>query len=97
MPSPGRDAWVSIDRTSGAISAERTERGWVSYLNDLHKGRNTGSVWFWFIDVFAGACLVFTVTGLILLPPPARHRPSTWPLVGLSLAIPLVIALFFIH
>ncbi len=97
MPGPGRDAWVSIDRTSGAISAERTERGWVSYLNDLHKGRNTGSAWFWFIDVFAGACLVFTVTGLILLQLHARHRPSTWPLVGLSLAIPLVIALFFIH
>ncbi|MBB4857691.1 hypothetical protein HNO88_001002 [Novosphingobium chloroacetimidivorans] len=97
MPGPGRDAWVSIDRTTGAVSAERTGRGWISYVNDLHKGRNTGSAWFWFIDVFAVACLVFTITGLVLLQLHAKHRPSTWPLVGLSLAIPVVIALFFIH
>jgi hypothetical protein len=97
MTGPGRDAWVSIDRQSGAISAEQTQRGWISYVNDLHKGRNTGSAWFWFIDVFAVACLVFTLTGLILLQLHAKHRPSTWPLVGLSVAIPLVIALFFIH
>jgi hypothetical protein len=97
MPGPGRDAWVSIDRNSGAISAEKTERGWISYINDLHKGRNTGSAWFWFIDVFAVACLVFTLTGLILLQLHAKHRPLTWPMVGISLAIPLVIALFFIH
>ncbi|MCJ2186893.1 PepSY-associated TM helix domain-containing protein [Novosphingobium beihaiensis] len=97
MPGPGRDAWVAIDRTSGAITAETTDRGWISYLNDLHKGRNSGTVWFWFIDLFAVACVVFTLTGLFLLQLHARHRPSTWPLVGVSLAVPLLIALFFIH
>ncbi|TCU58766.1 hypothetical protein EDF58_103302 [Novosphingobium sp. PhB57] len=97
MPGPGRDAWVSIDRSNGAVSAEVTRRGAISYLNDLHKGRNTGSVWFWFIDLFAAACVIFTVTGLFLLQLHARHRPSTWPLVGLSLLIPLAIALIFIH
>lgn len=97
MPGPGRDAWVSIDRASGALTSELTDRGWVSYFNDLHKGRNTGTAWFWFIDVFAVACVVFTLTGLLLLQLHARHRPSTWPLVGLGLAIPLVLALLFIH
>jgi hypothetical protein len=97
MPGPGRDAWVSIDRDSGAITTENTQRGWISYINDLHKGRNTGAAWFWFIDVFAVACLVFTLTGLILLQLHSRHRPLTWPMVGLSVAVPLVIAIFFIH
>jgi len=97
MPGPGSDAWVSIDRASGAITFERTDRGWISYLNDLHKGRNTGNAWFWFIDIFAVACVVFTLTGLLLLQLHARHRPSTWPLVGFGLAVPLAIALFFIH
>ena len=97
MPGPGRDAWVSIDRTSGAITSENTQRGWISYVNDLHKGRNTGSAWFWFIDVFAVACLVFTLTGLVLLQLHSKHRPLTWPMVGLSVAIPLVIAIVFIH
>ena len=97
MPGPGRDAWVSIDRASGAVTSELTDRGWISWLNDLHKGRNTGGVWFWFIDLFAGACILFTLTGLLLLQLHARHRPLTWPLVGLGLAVPMLIALLFIH
>lgn len=97
MPGPGRDAWVSIARSSGRITAETTWRGWISYLNDLHKGRNTGGAWFWFIDAFAIACILFTLTGLLLLQIHARHRPSTWPLVAASLAVPLLLAMFLIH
>lgn len=97
MPGPGRDAWVSIDRATGEVQAEVTDRGWISYLNDLHKGRNTGGAWSWFIDLFAVACLVFTITGLFLLQLHAKHRPMTWPMVALSLLIPLLLALVFIH
>jgi len=97
MPRPGGDAWVSIQRADGTIAAETTDRGWISYLNDLHKGRNAGDAWFWFIDIFAAACIVFTITGLLLLNLHARHRRLTWPLVGLGLAIPVAIALLFIH
>src|SRR3546814_10183324 len=38
LPRPGGDGWVSIDRHSGEVSSEATSRGWISYLNDLHKG-----------------------------------------------------------
>lgn len=97
MPSPGADAWLSIDRETGAVEFERTSRGWVSYLNDLHKGRNAGPAWGWFIDVFAIATLVFCITGLFLLHLHARQRRLTWPLVGLGLAVPLLLMLLFIH
>lgn len=97
LPRPGGDAWVSVDRHSGAIKAEVTDRGWVSYLNDLHKGRNTGRAWFWFIDLFAGACVLFTLTGLLLLQLHARHRPSTWPVVAAGVIVPAAIAAFLIH
>jgi hypothetical protein len=97
LPRPGGDAWVSIDRTSGKITAETTDRGWISYLNDLHKGRNAGDAWFWFIDLFAAACILFTLTGLLLLQLHARHRRSTWPVVALGLALPVLIAIIFIH
>src|SRR3546814_5643062 len=69
----------------------------LSYLNDLHKGRNSGSAWSLFIDIFAFACLVFAVTGLFLLQPHSAKRRSTWPLVGIGLAIPAAIAIIFIH
>ena len=97
LPEPGGDGWLTIDRATGEALRERTTRGWVAWLNDLHKGRNTGPVWYWFIDVFAVACVVFAVTGFALTWMHARQRPSTWPLVGLGLLIPAVIALLFIH
>ena len=97
LPEPGGDGWLTIDRATGEALRERTTRGWVAWLNDLHKGRNTGPVWYWFIDVFAAACVVFAVTGFALTWMHARQRPSTWPLLGLGLLIPAVIALLFIH
>jgi len=97
LPRPGGDAFLTIDRGNGAVAYELTDRGWISYLNDLHKGRNTGDVWFWFIDVFAVACLVFCITGLVLLQLMAEQRKSTWPVVSAGLVIPLLIAVLFIH
>ncbi|CAN5190949.1 PepSY-associated TM helix domain-containing protein [soil metagenome] len=97
LPMPGGDGWITIDRATGKTHKEITSQGWVAYVNDLHKGRNTGPVWYWFIDVFAAACVIFALTGLTLLWLHSRSRPSTWPLVGLGLLIPVVIALIFIH
>lgn len=97
MPGPGTDAWLNIDRETGAVEYERTERGWISYFNDLHKGRNAGPAWGWFLDIFAVACLVFCITGLFLLYLHGRQRSMTWPMVGLGLLVPLLIALLFIH
>jgi hypothetical protein len=97
LPEPGGDGWLTIDRATGEALRERTTRGAVAWLNDLHKGRNTGPVWYWFIDVFAVACVVFAATGFALTWMHARQRPSTWPLLGLGLLIPAVIALLFIH
>jgi len=97
LPGPGQDAWLSIDRHSGEVEYAHTRRGWISYFNDLHKGRNTGPLWAWFIDVFAISCLIFCITGLFLLHLHARQRQMTWPLVGLGLLVPLLIALLLIH
>ena len=97
LPRPGGDAWLSVDLASGEARYERTDRGWISYLNDLHKGRNTGAVWSLFLDLFAIACVVFCITGLVLLQLLSNGRPSTWPLVGLGLVIPALLAIFFIH
>lgn len=97
MPRPGGDAWVSIDRATGAIKSETTTQGWISWLNDLHKGRNTGPGWRLFIDAFAAAALIFTITGLILLQLHSRNRRMTWPLVFLGLILPALVAVLFIH
>lgn len=96
-PGPGRDAWVSIERANGAARFEATDRGWIAYFNDLHKGRNTGLAWMIFIDVVAAACVFFALTGLVLLWLQARQRTSTWPLVGGGVAILVVLMIFLTH
>ena len=97
LPRPGGDAWLRLDPSDGRIEYERTDRGWLAYANDLHKGRNTGAAWSGFIDLFAGAALVFSLTGLLILKMHAGRRPFTWPMVGMGLVLPLLLMLLFIH
>ncbi len=97
LPRPGGDARVSIERDTGNVTYEKTDRGWISYLNDLHKGRHTGQAWSLFIDAFAIISIVFCVTGLLLLQMYANGRPSTWPVVAAGIALPVLLAIFLIH
>lgn len=97
MPRPGGDAWLRVDLKEGTVEYEKTDRGWISYLNDLHKGRNTGGAWSLFIDVFAIGCLVFCITGLLILKMHAQRRPMTWPMVGLGLVLPALLVLLLVH
>lgn len=97
LPRPGGDGWIAVDLVSGEALFEDTDRGAIAYLNDLHKGRDTGAAWSWFIDIFAAACIVFCLTGLLLLQVHAGKRPSTWPIVGAGFIIPLLLIIFLMH
>lgn len=97
LERPGGDAWLKLDLDQRTAVYNVTDSGWVAYLNDLHKGRHTGTAWAWFIDTLAVACLVFAITGFIILKMHARNRSLTWPLVGFGLLVPLLIAALLIH
>lgn len=97
LPGPGVDTSLTIDLASGTATYERTDRGWIAVLNDLHKGRDSGPIWAWFIDAIAIACVLFSLTGLGLLWIHAGKRPSTWPLTGIGFAIPVLLYAIFIH
>lgn len=97
LPRPGGDAWLSIDPATGAITAEITSRGAVSFLNDLHKGRNSGPYWSWFIDAVGIVCVVFTLSGLLLLQIHSSYRRHTWTVVAAGVAVPAVILIVVLH
>lgn len=96
-PRPGGDAWLSVDFETGELVYEETNRGWIAWLNDLHKGRNTGLVWIWFIDFFAFVCVVFCVTGFGVLWIHSRERAQIWPVVGAGVLVPVLLAVLFVH
>ncbi|RBW49759.1 PepSY-associated TM helix domain-containing protein [Marinobacter sp. F3R11] len=97
QPRPGGDAWLSADLETGELVYETTDRGWIAWLNDLHKGRNTGDAWVWFIDIFALVCVVFCVTGFGVLWIHSRERPAVWPVVGAGILIPVLLVALFVH
>ncbi|MDP0491434.1 MAG: PepSY-associated TM helix domain-containing protein [Verrucomicrobiota bacterium JB023] len=97
LARPGQDAWLLIDRETGDVEFEQTSRGAISFLNDLHQGRNTGTAWSWYLDIFSVACVIFTLTGLALLWVHCKRRPSTWPLVAAGIVLPIVLIVFFAH
>lgn len=97
LARPGGDAWLSIDTETGEFEYESTDRGWISYFNDIHKGRNTGKAWIYFMDIFAVACIIFSITGFLLLQRYADTRSQTWPLLIAGLILPIFFMLFLIH
>ncbi|MEJ6005157.1 PepSY-associated TM helix domain-containing protein [Paucibacter sp. AS339] len=97
MPRAGGDAWLRIALPDGAVEFERSDRGAIAYLNDLHKGRHTGPMWSWFIDLFGLACLIFAITGLLILKMHAAKRRSVWPLVAAGLVLPALLLMVFVH
>lgn len=97
LPGPGVDSTLTIEMTGGGASYERISRGALAVLNDLHKGRNTGAAWGYFIDLIAIACVIFALTGLGLLWVHARGRTLTWPLTTLGLVLPIILFILFVH
>lgn len=97
LPRPGGDGWLTIARDTGEIHKEITTRGAISRLNDLHKGRHTGTAWILFMDFFSVVCVIFCLTGLALLFVHARRRPMTWPVVAAGILLPVIVIIFFLH
>jgi len=81
---PGYNSTVFIDLLNKTAEIENTHYGVIAVLNDLHKGRNSGEVWTWFIDISALLMLVFIFTGFFLLVPKKKsfRLGLKWTLFG---------------
>lgn len=66
---PGFNSTVFIDLVTKEAEIETTQYGVIAVLNDLHKGRNSGAIWAWFIDLSAFLMVFFALTGVCLLVP----------------------------
>ena len=64
---PGYSADSFIDRETGEYELNITRFGTVAIINDLHKGRDSGKVWSWIIDVSAVLMTLVSISGIILI------------------------------
>jgi hypothetical protein len=78
---PGARTVVTINRKNGKAEIEKETRGFMGKLGDLHKGFDTGRVWYWTIDVAALLIVVSSLTGIVTLMA-LRHRRRVGFTVG---------------
>lgn len=67
LKGPAYSCDAFIDRESGAYEVSEIKMGIVAVMNDLHKGRDSGSGWSWIIDISAVFLILVSLSGLILL------------------------------
>ena len=89
---PGYAADAFINRENGSYDIMFIRAGVVGVLNDLHKGRDTGSRWSWMIDISAGLMVIVSLSGMILMLYIKRKRLS-----GLILAVLGLILFYLIY
>ncbi|BBL91292.1 peptidase [Vibrio rotiferianus] len=88
---PGYNATVFVDMTTGEAEVETTNYGIVALLNDLHKGRNSGGVWKWFIDITALLMVFFVLTGVCLLLPKKKTFRTSMQWMSFGTVLSLII------
>jgi hypothetical protein len=67
LKGPAYSADAFIDRETGRYELSEIKMGVVAIMNDLHKGRDSGSGWGWIIDISAVFLIMVSLSGLILL------------------------------
>jgi hypothetical protein len=64
---PGYESDAYITRETGGYELSQTRGSFIAFMNDLHKGRDTGTAWSLIIDVSAIFLVLISLSGLILL------------------------------
>lgn len=67
MKGPAYAADLHIRRDSGNYTINEERHGSMAWLDDLHKGRDSGAAWSWIIDISAIVMACASLTGLWLL------------------------------
>lgn len=90
--APGYAADVLVRTADSSYTLTTNSSGFVAVMNDLHKGRNTSTLWRWVIDITAGLLVVMSVTGIVLQTTIRRRRRTAFWLatVGSLVAVVLI-------
>jgi hypothetical protein len=89
---PGYAADAFITRNTGNYEITLLKAGVIGIMNDLHKGRDSGSKWAVVIDVAAALMILISLSGLVLLLYIKRKR-----LKGLVTAVAGVVIVWVLY
>lgn len=93
---PAGFATVSIQAEENIVIVEKESGSLLGILNDLHKGRHSGTAWSWVIDISAALMILFSITGLIILYQGKRFKKWGNLTLAAGLISPLLIYWCFV-
>lgn len=91
FPLPAGFAFALVDIETATIIVESERQHFWLLMNDLHKGRHTGEVWSWLIDLSAGFMMFFALTGLVILFQQKRRKRAGMVLTLAGTLTPLLL------
>jgi uncharacterized protein len=94
--APAYSADIFINRESGDYEIVETSLGTIAWLNDLHKGRDSGHGWSWIIDASAILMTVVSLTGLLLIFYVKRHRNAGLVSALVGSVVVMVVYIIFV-
>lgn len=78
-PLPAGYVYAVISGENSLLTLEHRRGSILAVLNDLHKGRHSGVIWSWLIDISAILFAGFAITGMaILLHNPKFRSTGLW-------------------
>ena len=95
-PLPAGYAAMTLNTLNGQYTLDYQIGTVVQVMNDLHKGRHSGSHWRWLIDTSALLIVFFATTGIVLL---LQNRRKRYIGIGIVLAgtlTPYLLYYFFV-
>lgn len=90
---PGYSADVFIDNETSQYEITEVQQGFIAIINDLHKGRDTGTAWSWVIDISAVVLCIISGSGLLLLFWLRRRRMTG--LITMAVGTIVVVAIYW--
>ena len=93
IPAGYASAYFTAD---GDASLEFRKGSLIGVLNDLHKGRHSGIVWSWVMDISALLITVFAVSGLVILVQNKKYRLGGLALGLAGSVMPVILYWFWV-
>ncbi|MGF1923125.1 MAG: PepSY-associated TM helix domain-containing protein [Bacteroidia bacterium] len=96
LKGPAYSCDAFINREDGSYEVSEVKMGIMAVMNDLHKGRDSGTGWSWIIDISAVFLILVSLSGLILLCFIKKKRVAGFITGAVGLALCYLIYIIFV-
>jgi|CXWL01.1.fsa_nt_gi hypothetical protein len=93
LRGPGRRFEAAITLATGAMKTTTEMRPFLIRMDDLHRGKDSGTTWSWLIDLSAILLLLGALTGITLWIALPKRR--TLGLIALGLGVGICVVVYY--